>query len=126
MVDTRAVVPVLVDVKDGISPMPLPARPMAVLELVHEYVAPVVVLEKSVPGMVFIGHTVMSPGTATMGEGLTVMMYVEATPVHELAVGVTLMVAVIGLLPVSVAVKSAILPVPLAVRPMAGFELVQA
>jgi len=86
----------------------------------------VVVLEKSVPEMVFIGHTVMSPGTATMGEGFTVMMYVEAIPVQELAVGVTLIVAVIGLLPVSVAVKAAILPVPLAASPIAGFELVHA
>ena len=36
IVDVSGVVPVLVEVKAGMSPMPLPASPMAVLELVHE------------------------------------------------------------------------------------------
>ena len=61
-----------------------------------------------------------------MGEGFTVMIYVEAMPVQVLAVGVTVMVAVIGLLPLSVAVKAAMLPTPLAAKPIAGFELVHA
>ena len=36
MVDISGVVPVLLEVKAGISPVPLPARPIAVLELAHE------------------------------------------------------------------------------------------
>jgi hypothetical protein len=58
------------------------------------------------------------------GRGLTVIVKVIAVPVHEFAEGVTVMVAVNGLLPVFVAVKAGILPVPLAAKPIEVFELV--
>ena len=46
-------------------------------------------------------------------------------PVHELTVGVTVMVAVTGELPVLVAVKEGVFPLPLAPKPTVVLELVQ-
>lgn len=71
-------------------------------------------------------HITTSAGTTTVGVGFTVMVNDEAVPMQLLAVGVTVMVAVMGLLPVLVAVNEAISPVSLAARPIAGFELAQA
>lgn len=55
---------------------------------------------------------------ATTGVGFTVMVKLTGVPGQPLAVGVTVIVAVIGELVALVAVKAAILPVPLAARPM--------
>jgi len=118
------VVPVFKAVKDGILPLPLPARPMAVLVFVHVNVAPVVGLEKVVPVILFPLQTVIPDGTLTTGKGFTVMVYVETTPGQLLAEGVTVTVAVTGLKPVLEAVKAGILPVPPAASPMEVFELV--
>ena len=52
------------------------------------------------------------------------MVNVSAIPTHPLAVGTTLIVAVIGALVVFVAVKPGIFPVPFAANPMTGFEFV--
>lgn len=49
-------------------------------------------------------HTVISTGTATVGVGFTVMVYDEGIPGHVVA-GVTVMVAVIGVVPVFIAVN---------------------
>ena len=61
----------------------------------------------------------------TTGEGFTVMVKVWVAPGHPLAVGVTLMVAVIGLEPVFFGVNAGILPLPLVAKPIVGLELVQ-
>ena len=61
----------------------------------------------------------------TMVVGLTVMVNVITGPTHPAAVGVTLMVEVIGAVLGLVAVKAAILPFPLAANPMAVLLLVQ-
>ena len=53
------------------------------------------------------------------------MVNVCAAPVHPLADGVTVIVAVIGAPVAFVAVNDPILPVPDAARPMAGLEFVQ-
>jgi len=53
------------------------------------------------------------------------MVKVTGPPPQPDAVGVTVMVAVIGALVVLVAVKAGILPVPLAARPIAGLLFVQ-
>ncbi len=64
----------------------------------------------------------------TTGVGLTVMVKLIGVPVQVTVVpvydGVTVMVAVEGVAPVFSAVNEAILPVPLAARPMEGFVLV--
>jgi len=53
------------------------------------------------------------------------MVNVSGVPVHPLADGVTVMVAVTGTLPVLVAVNAGIFPVPLAARPMEVLLFVQ-
>lgn len=53
------------------------------------------------------------------------MVYVTGVPIHPLMRGVTVMVAVISVLPVLVAVNCGTLPVPDAAKPIAGFEFVQ-
>jgi hypothetical protein len=53
------------------------------------------------------------------------MVNVSATPAQLLADGVTMIVAVAALVPVFVAVKAPILPVPDADRPIDVFEFVQ-
>jgi len=52
------------------------------------------------------------------------MVYEDGVPAQPLAVGVTVIVADIGVVPVLVAVNKAILPVPLEPKPIAGFEFV--
>ena len=63
-------------------------------------------------------HTDWLVRPVTVGVGLTVMVKVADVPVQLLVFGVTVMVPVIGLPVTLVAVKEAILPVPLPVKPM--------
>ena len=64
-------------------------------------------------------------GVTTVAPGLTVIVNEAGVPLHPLAVGVTVMVAVTGDAPGLLAVNDAMLPVPLAARPMEGVLLVQ-
>jgi hypothetical protein len=50
----------------------------------------------------------------------------KGVPVHPFAVGVTVMVAITGAVPLLVAVKDGIFPVPLAASPMDGVLLTHA
>ena len=61
----------------------------------------------------------------TPGVGLTVILNTLDVLLQPLADGVTVIFATDGLLPVFVAVKDAILPVPVAARPMAAILFVQ-
>ena len=62
----------------------------------------------------------------TAGVGFTVMVKVSGVPGHPLAVGVTVMVAVTGAVPVLVAVKAPMLPLPDAPKPMEASLFVHA
>lgn len=62
----------------------------------------------------------------TVAVGLTVMTKLLVVPVHPLAVGVTVIVPLMGVLVRLVAVNDGMLPFPLAARPMAGLLLAQA
>jgi len=53
----------------------------------------------------------------TVAVGLTVTVNVDGVPVHPFAVGVTVIVAVIGDVPILLAVYAAIFPVPLVPKP---------
>jgi len=53
----------------------------------------------------------------TVAVGLTVTGNVDAVPIHPFAVGVTVIVAVIGDVPVLLAIYAAIFPVPLVPKP---------
>ena len=55
----------------------------------------------------------------TVGRGLIVMVKVIGVPLHPFSVGVTVIVAEMGVEPVLVAVKEGKLPVPLAPKPIA-------
>ena len=57
--------------------------------------------------------------------GLTVMVYVEGDPVQPFRVGITVIVAKIGTIPVFIAVNPGIFPIPLLPKPIAVFEFVQ-
>jgi hypothetical protein len=61
----------------------------------------------------------------TVGEGLTVIVNVCGVPGHPLAVGVTVIVDVTAVVPVLMALKAAMLPLPLAASPMDVLLLVQ-
>ena len=74
--------------------------------------APLAVIELQGPPQVELGVTI------TTGDGLTVMVKLIGVPVHAPVDGVTVMVAVTAVAPAFKAVKEAILPVPLAARPI--------
>ncbi len=60
-----------------------------------------------------------------MGVRFTVMVKETGIPGHPFAVGVTVIVATTAVVPVFVAVKEAMLPVPLAAKPIEGLLFVQ-
>ena len=119
-------VPVLIAEKLPISPEPEAANPIEVVLFVHVKVPPEGVLAKLVAATVPPLQTSIFDGTVTVGVGLTVILYEEGVPVHPLAVGVTVIVAVIEDEPVFVAVKLPISPEPFASRPIAVLLFVQA
>ena len=75
--------------------------------------------------MVAPSQTVWSAGAVTVGNGLTVMVNVCGVPGQPAKLGVTVMVAVTGDTVALVAVNAAILPEPLAAKPILGVLFVQ-
>jgi len=67
--------PLFMAVNEGTSPVPLPVRPIDVLEFVHEKVPPAGVLTKLVAGMMAPLQTTILAGTVTVGTGLVVTVY---------------------------------------------------
>lgn len=104
-----------------ISPVPEAAKPMAVLELFHEKVAPV--LPEKFETMLAPPQATTFVGWFMEGAGVTVSVKFCVAPVHPFALGVTVIVPVVGA-PTVAAVKL-ILPVPEAPNPMAVLELFQ-
>jgi hypothetical protein len=74
IVATTAPVPEFVAVNEGISPVPLAARPIAVFEFAQVKVVPVMEPVNAVPGIVAPLHAEISAGTVTAGEGFTVIV----------------------------------------------------
>ena len=62
----------------------------------------------------------------TVAVGLTVIVNDNGVPTHPFAVGVTVIVAMTGVVPALVAVKDGIFPVPLAASPIDGVLLTHA
>ena len=118
---------VLVDTK-LILPVPAAGNPMAVLLFVQLYTVaatgPVKLAVTVVPA-----HVVWLATAFTDGVGFTVIVNILAVPVQVtpplLYTGVTVMVAVCIVVPVLVAIKLAILPVPAAANPIVVLVLVQ-
>lgn len=65
-------------------------------------------------------HNIWFETEVTVGVGFTVIVKVLGVPGQPLAVGVTVIVATTGLVPLLVAVKEEIFPLPLAPKPMDG------
>lgn len=61
----------------------------------------------------------------TAGEGFIVIVNVLETPGQPFTLGVTVMVATIGVVPLLIAVKAGIAPTPLAPIPIVGLVLLQ-
>ena len=116
----------LVDTKFRL-PVPLAPRPMAVLLLVQLYTVPATVPVKACV-TVAPAHTVWLATGFTVGIGLTVIVKVIGVPGQVMVLlkfGVTVIVATCGVVPALVATKLAILPTPLAARPILVLLLVQ-
>ena len=118
-----------VPINDAIFPVPLAGNPIAVLEFVQANVAPAGVLVKFEAGIVAPLQYELFAGTVTVGVGFTVIVNVDGGPgqlAGEGLVGVTVIVAVTGDDVTFVAVNEAILPVPLAAKPIVASEFVHA
>ncbi len=125
IVAVTALVPVFVAVKLDISPVPLDANPILVSSFVQLYVVPVTSPVKVTAVVDASLHKVSSLGASTVGVGFTVMVKVSDIPEQLFAVGLTSIVAVTALVPVFVAVKLDISPVPLDANPILVSSFVQ-
>jgi hypothetical protein len=115
----------LIAVNDGISPLPLAAKPMEILSLVQLKMVPLTDPAKFIALVAASLHKTWLAGCTTSGVGFTVMVKLCAGPVQLFASGVTMMVAVTGALVILTAVNDGIFPVPLAAKPMETSLLVQ-
>lgn len=121
---------VLVAVKLGRLPIPPVPNPILVVEFVHLKVVPVTLLLKMTAATEVPLQTVRLGRSLTAGVGLIVIVKVLGRPVQFnpllVNLGTTLIVATMGTVLVLIAVNTGKLSVPLAAKPMAGVEFVQA
>ena len=126
MVAITGAEPVLVAEKGRIVPFPLVASPIDGVSLVQVKVVPATgPLNEIVEELTPLQYTALLTALAT-GVGFTVIVNETGAPLHPLADGVTVMVATTGTVPVLVAVKVVILPVPFAASPIEGVLLLHA
>lgn len=120
------IMPLLTGIKEGISPVPLAGRPMEGLLFVQLKLVPATAPVKLTAVVAVPGQNVWFAGCTTSGVGFTLIVNVLTMPWQgPPLVGVTVMVAVMGVLPVLTAAKKGISPEPLAGKPMDGLLLVQ-
>ena len=125
IVDVIGTPVLLVAVNDGMDPLPLTAKPIAGLLLTQEYTVPGTLPVKFTAVLLVPAQRVWSDTAFTDGIGLTVIVNDLGVPLVTPSVGVTMIVATTGVLPLFTAVKEAILPVPLAARPIEVLLLTQ-
>ena len=120
---------VLVATKLGILPVPDAANPMDVLLFVQLYTVPATDPVKFTGAVLAPLQTNWSAGWLTLAVGFTVMVNVLVAPVQLMPplvnLGVIVMVAVTGVLPVLMAVNDGIVLAPLAPNPMDGLLFIQ-
>jgi hypothetical protein len=112
-------------VNEGISPVPLAARPIEALSLVQLKPVPFTTLVKLIVLVAAPLHSVWLAGCNTLAVGFTVIVKLCVMPVQLFADGKTLIVDVIGALVKLVAVNEGIFPTPFAARPIAVLLLIQ-
>ena len=106
-------VPALLAKNDAIVLLPLPALPNVESLFFQLYTTPTTALPLNVIAVVLLFvHNVWLDTAVTVTLGFTVMVKVIVSPVHPLAVGHALKLAMIGAVVLFVAVKLKILPVP--------------
>ena len=115
---------VLVIVNGAILPVPMATNPIAGFVFVQLQVTPVMLPIKFTASVNVPLHPVWLPGLSTVGVGLTIMVKEVEAPVQPTD-GVTVIVALIGAVVELVAVNEAILPVPMAGKPIAALSFVQ-
>ena len=131
MVATTGEVPVFIVIKESMSPVPESRSPIPGLSLVQAYVVvpPVLVVPKITDVVLAVLQTTWLPGWITSPVGLTVMVKdcegpVQSTP-PLVNIGVTMIVATTGAVPVLTVVNESMSPVPEAAKPIEGVSLVQ-
>lgn len=125
IVEVMGAAVLFVAVKEGMDPLPLAAKPIAGLLLTQEYTVPGTLPVKFTAVLLVPAQRVWSDTAFTDGIGLIVIVNDLGVPLVTPSVGVTMMVAITGAVPVLIAVNAAILPVPLAVRPIDVLLLTQ-
>lgn len=100
------------------------------MSFVHEYeVLPLMLdVAKLMAANVAPLQTVLFVMVVTFAEGLTIIVYVKGEPLHKIEFvycGVTVIVAVIGVVPLFTARKDGIVSVPLPINPIDGALLTQ-
>jgi hypothetical protein len=132
MVAVTGDVVVFVAVNTGRFPTPLAAKPIDVVLFVQLYtiVPPVAVLANVTAVVAVAVQSTLLATAVTVAVGFTVMVKVDAVPVQLtpplVYVGVTVMVATTGAMPVFTAAKDAMFPDPLAAKPIDAVLFVQA
>ena len=126
IVATWSVVPLFTAVNDAILPVPLPARLILVLLFVQLYVVPLTAPLKVTAVVDPLLHTTWLDGVTTVGVGCTVIVNDDDVPTQPATVGVTVIVATWSVVPLFVAVNTAISPLPLAERPILALVFVHA
>ena len=129
IVAVMALVKLFAVTNDGIFPTPVAAKPIAGLLFTQLYEVPATPLVNTIGKVVALAQCIWLEMAFTFPVGLTVMVNVLDVPTQLtpalVKVGVMEMVAVTGLLVVLVAINEAILPAPLAARPIEGVLLTQ-
>src|SRR5690606_16282771 len=108
----------LVPVKEGMFPVPVADRPIEGVLFVQPYVVPVTAPLKLTTEVLAPLHTARFERLVMSGVGFTVVLNVSGTPTQPLAHGVTIILAVAGVLDVLVAIYAGMLPLPVPERPM--------
>ena len=125
IVAVTGVVPALTVVKAGTFPLPFAPNPIEVLLFAQLYIVPATAPAKFTAAIEAPLHKNWFAGCTTFGVGLTVMVSDFGTPGQPAADGVTVIVAVTGVVPKFVAVKAGIFPLPLAPKPIDALLFVQ-
>ena len=129
IVAVTGVTPVLTAANEAMLPVPLAAKPMDVVLFVQLYTVPATAPLKATAVVLAPLQTTWLVTAFTVGVGFTVMVNVVGVPLQVtpplVKLGVTVIVAVTGVVPVLVPVKDWMVSVPLAPRPIHVLLFVQ-